>query len=348
MSNKYDDLFLEIENKILDLVKEAKSLNDLNDIRNKYLSKKGEFSVLMNKIREVEDKKVFGEAYNSARKAIEEALSIKVEEFKKLALNEELKKESIDITLPGRNFKSGAMNPFYKVKREIEDIFIGMGYTVESGPEVDSDKYVFELLNIPKDHPARDMQDTLYIDDTLLLRSHTSSVQAHVMENAKGKPIKIICPGKTFRRDDDDMTHSHQFAQVEGLVIDKNINLGNLKATLELFAKKMFSKDAKVRFRSSYFPFTEPSVEVDVSCFSCKGKGCPTCKGTGWIEILGAGMVHPNVLKMSGYDPEVYSGYAFGIGIERVAMLRYGIDDIRRFYQSDVRFIEEFNKKVED
>lgn len=348
MSNKYDDLFLEIENKILDLVKEAKSLNDLNDIRNKYLSKKGEFSVLMNKIREVEDKKAFGEAYNSARKAIEEALSIKVEEFKKLALNEELKKESIDITLPGRNFKSGAMNPFYKVKREIEDIFIGMGYTVESGPEVDSDKYVFELLNIPKDHPARDMQDTLYIDDTLLLRSHTSSVQAHVMENAKGKPIKIICPGKTFRRDDDDMTHSHQFAQVEGLVIDKNINLGNLKATLELFAKKMFSKDAKVRFRSSYFPFTEPSVEVDVSCFSCKGKGCPTCKGTGWIEILGAGMVHPNVLKMSGYDPEVYSGYAFGIGIERVAMLRYGIDDIRRFYQSDVRFIEEFNKKVED
>ena len=240
------------------------------------------------------------------------------------------------------------MNPFYKVKREIEDIFIGMGYTVENGPEVDSDKYVFELLNIPKDHPARDMQDTLYIDDNLLLRSHTSSVQAHVMENAKGKPIKIICPGKTFRRDDDDMTHSHQFAQVEGLVIDKNINLGNLKATLELFAKKMFSKDSKIRFRSSYFPFTEPSVEVDVSCFNCKGKGCSVCKGSGWIEILGAGMVHPNVLKMSGYDPEVYSGYAFGIGIERVAMLRYGIDDIRRFYQSDIRFIEEFNKKVED
>ena len=348
MSNKYDIIFEEIENKILELIVKAKVLDELVDIRNKYLSKKGEFSVLMNKIREVEDKKAFGEAYNLARKKIETRLSEKIAEFQKFALNEQLKSQTIDITLPGINQESGKMNPFYKVKREIEDIFIGMGYTVENGPEVDSDRYVFELLNIPKDHPARDMQDTLYIDDNLLLRSHTSSVQAHVMEKAKGKPIKIICPGKTFRRDDDDMTHSHQFAQVEGLVIDKNINLGNLKATLELFAKKMFSKDAKIRFRSSYFPFTEPSVEVDVSCFACKGKGCSVCKGSGWIEILGAGMVHPNVLKMSGYDPEIYSGYAFGIGIERVAMLRYGIDDIRRFYQSDIRFIEEFNKKVED
>lgn len=348
MENKYENLFSEIEKKILLLIIQAKIMNDLTDIRNKYLSKKGEFSVLMNKIKEADDKKAFGEAYNFARRKIETALSEKIAEFQKMALEEKLKAESIDITLPGKNYNVGVMNPFYKVKREIEDIFIGMGYTVESGPEVDSDKYVFELLNIPKDHPARDMQDTLYIDDNLLLRSHTSSVQAHVMEYANGKPIKIICPGKTFRRDDDDMTHSHQFAQVEGLVIDKNINLGNLKATLELFAKKMFSKDSKIRFRSSYFPFTEPSVEVDVSCFNCKGKGCSVCKGSGWIEILGAGMVHPNVLKMSGYDPEIYSGYAFGIGIERVAMLRYGIDDIRRFYQSDIRFIEEFNKKDED
>lgn len=347
-NKKYDDLFTPLEKEILALIIKAKVLNDLTEIKNKYLSKKGEFSILMNKIREVDDKKAFGEAFNFARKKLETAFNEKVEEFKRLALNEELQKDSLDITLPGNNFKSGAMNPFYKVKREIEDIFVGMGYTVENGPEVDSDKYVFELLNIPKDHPARDMQDTLYIDDNLLLRSHTSSVQAHVMEKANGKPIKIICPGKTFRRDDDDMTHSHQFAQVEGLVIDKDINLGNLKATLELFAKKMFAKDAKIRFRSSYFPFTEPSVEVDVSCFNCKGKGCSVCKGSGWIEILGAGMVHPNVLKMSGYDPEVYSGYAFGIGIERVAMLRYGIDDIRRFYQSDVKFIKEFNKKVED
>ena len=302
----------------------------------------------MSKIREAEDKKAFGEAFNNARNEIEATLEAKLNRFKEEKLNESLKKESVDITLPGNNYKKGIENPFYKVKKEIEDIFVGMGYTVETGPEIDSDKYVFELLNIPKDHPARDMQDTLYIDDTLLLRSHTSSVQAHIMEKAKGKPIKIICPGKTFRRDDDDMTHSHQFAQIEGLVIDKNINLGNLKATLELFAQKMFSKDSKVRFRSSYFPFTEPSVEVDISCFNCHGKGCPTCKGTGWIEILGAGMVHPNVLKMSGYDPEIYSGYAFGVGIERVTMLRYGVDDIRKFYQSDIRFIEEFNKKVEE
>ena len=285
---------------------------------------------------------------NNYNKLLNNLERLKLNRFKEEKLNVSLKKESADITLPGNNYKKGIENPFNKVKKEIEDIFVGMGYTVETGPEIDSDKYVFELLNIPKDHPARDMQDTLYIDDTLLLRSHTSSVQAHIMEKAKGKPIKIICPGKTFRRDDDDMTHSHQFAQIEGLVIDKNINLGNLKATLELFAQKMFSKDSKVRFRSSYFPFTEPSVEVDISCFNCHGKGCPTCKGTGWIEILGAGMVHPNVLKMSGYDPEIYSGYAFGVGIERVTMLRYGVDDIRKFYQSDIRFIEEFNKKVEE
>lgn len=344
----YDYIFEEITENIINLINEASTLDDLNDIKNKYLSKKGEFSKLMSKIREVEDKKSFGEAFNTARKQIEEKYDEKFNRFNEELLNKKLESEEIDITLPGNNLIRGVENPFFKVKKEIEDIFISMGYTVETGPEIDSDKYVFELLNIPKDHPARDMQDTLYIDNNLLLRSHTSSIQAHVMEHANGKPIKIICPGKTYRRDDDDMTHSHQFAQVEGLVIDKNINLGNLKATLELFAKKMFSKDSKIRFRSSYFPFTEPSVEVDVSCFSCHGKGCQTCKGSGWIEILGAGMVHPNVLKMSGYDPKEYSGFAFGIGIERVAMLRYGIDDIRRFYQSDIRFIEQFGKKVED
>lgn len=344
----YSHIFDEITSKIISLVEESKSLEALVEIKNKYLSKKGEFSQLMSKIREVADKKSFGEAFNVARKSIEEKYDEKADKFNQELLNKKLESEQVDITLPGNNLSRGVENPFFKVKKEIEDIFVSMGYTVETGPEIDFDKYVFELLNIPKDHPARDMQDTLYIDNNLLLRSHTSSIQAHVMEHANGKPIKIICPGKTYRRDDDDVTHSHQFAQVEGLVIDKNINLGNLKATLELFAKKMFSKDSKVRFRSSYFPFTEPSVEVDVSCFNCHGKGCPTCKGSGWIEILGAGMVHPNVLKMSGYDPEVYSGFAFGVGIERVAMLRYGIDDIRRFYQSDIRFIEEFSKKVED
>lgn len=332
-----------------DLAKDL-TLEEIVQLKNNYLSKKGELSSLMSEMRNLtnEERKELGMKINETKATLEKLFFDKLELAQEKKLNEELLKDKIDLTLPGTNYLSGYQNPFYKVIKEIEDIFIGMGYSIEDGPEVDKDRYVFELLNIPKDHPARDMQDTLYIDEETLLRSHTSSIQAHVMEKANGQPIKIICPGKTYRRDDDDMTHSHQFAQVEGLVIDKNINLGNLKSTLELFAKKMFSKDTKVRFRSSYFPFTEPSVEVDVSCFNCKGKGCPICKNSGWIEILGAGMVHPNVLKMSGYDPEVYSGFAFGIGIERVAMLRYGINDIRKFYQNDLRFLRQFNKKVED
>lgn len=332
-----------------DLAKDL-TLEEIVQLKNNYLSKKGQLSSLMSEMRNLtnEERKELGMKINETKATLEKLFFYKLELAQEKKLNEELLKDKIDLTLPGTNYLSGYQNPFYKVIKEIEDIFIGMGYSIEDGPEVDKDHYVFELLNIPKDHPARDMQDTLYIDEETLLRSHTSSIQAHVMEKAHGQPIKIICPGKTYRRDDDDMTHSHQFAQVEGLVIDKNINLGNLKSTLELFAKKMFSKDTKVRFRSSYFPFTEPSVEVDVSCFNCKGKGCPICKNSGWIEILGAGMVHPNVLKMSGYDPEVYSGFAFGIGIERVAMLRYGINDIRKFYQNDLRFLRQFNKKVED
>ena len=338
-----------LENSLMELEK-ASSISDVVAVKNLYLSKKGKLSVLMNKMRDlsIEERKTFGKEINDAKITLESRINEKLEKLNKKKLLEELNNETIDITLPGNSLNSGEKNPFYKIIDEIEEIFIGMGYTVEKGSEVDKDHYVFELLNIPKDHPARDMQDTLYIDNETLLRSHTSAVQAHVMEKANGKPIKIICPGKTYRRDDDDMTHSHQFAQVEGLVIDKNINMGNLKATLELFARKMFSKNSEIRFRSSYFPFTEPSVEVDVSCFNCHGKGCNVCKNSGWIEILGAGMVHPNVLKMSGYDPDIYSGFAFGIGIERVAMLRYGIDDIRRFYQNDIRFIKEFNKKVED
>ena len=338
-----------LENSLMELEK-ASSISDVVAVKNLYLSKKGMLSVLMNKMRDlsIEERKTFGKEINDAKITLESRINEKLEKLNKEKLLEELNNETIDITLPGNSLNSGEKNPFYKIIDEIEEIFIGMGYTVEKGSEVDKDHYVFELLNIPKDHPARDMQDTLYIDNETLLRSHTSAVQAHVMEKANGKPIKIICPGKTYRRDDDDMTHSHQFAQVEGLVIDKNINMGNLKATLELFARKMFSKNSEIRFRSSYFPFTEPSVEVDVSCFNCHGKGCNVCKNSGWIEILGAGMVHPNVLKMSGYDPDIYSGFAFGIGIERVAMLRYGIDDIRRFYQNDIRFIKEFNKKVED
>ncbi len=331
-------------------IKEADTIEKINDVRNKYLSKKGSISSLMLKMKEltIEAKKKYGQVVNNARNQVESAINEKLEEAKALELKKQLEKESIDITLPGNNYLSGNENPFYKVLHEIEDIFIGMGYEVHDGPEVVSDEYNFELVNIPKDHPARDMQDSFYINDNLLLRTQTSSMQPQIMRLANGKPIKVICPGKCYRRDDDDMTHSHQFAQVEGLVIDKNINMASLKGTLELFAKQMFSKDSKVRFRSSYFPFTEPSVEVDISCFKCHGKGCPTCKGSGWIEILGAGMVHPNVLKMSGYDPDEYSGFAFGIGIDRVAMLRYGIDDIRRIYSNDIRFINQFNKKIEE
>ena len=327
---------------------EASTLEELANVRIKYLSKKGLISVMMNKIREVEDKKAFGEAFKNCKDSLEAILNSKQEVFQKAKINEELLKEKIDITLNGRDFHEGNINPFFKIIREIEDIFIGMGYTIEDGPEVEKDHYNFELLNIPSDHPARDMQDSFYIDETTLLRTHTSPVQARVMEKNQNKPVKIICPGKVFRRDDDDMTHSHQFAQVECLVIDKNINMGNLKATLELFVKKMFGEKREIRLRSSYFPFTEPSVEVDISCMNCNGKGCSMCKGTGWIEILGAGMVNPKVLEMSGYDSNVYSGFAFGIGIERVAMLRYGIDDIRRFYQNDIRFLNSFVKKVED
>ncbi|MBO8427015.1 MAG: phenylalanine--tRNA ligase subunit alpha [Firmicutes bacterium] len=343
---KFKEILTELESKL----NNVNSLNELVEIRNEYLSKKGIVSSLMSKMKEltVEEKKTYGKEVNELKTSVEKLISEKQIKVNEIEQEKRFKEEKIDISLPPISHHVGKENPFYKIIDEIEEIFIGMGYKVEKGPEVDKDHFVFELLNIPKDHPARDMQDTLYIDNETLLRSHTSAVQAHVMQKEGGKPIKIICPGKTYRRDDDDMTHSHQFAQVEGLVIDKNINLGNLKATLELFAKKMFSKDSKIRFRSSYFPFTEPSVEVDVSCFNCHGKGCNICKNSGWIEILGAGMVHPNVLKMNGYNPEVYSGFAFGIGIERVAMLRYGIDDIRRFYQNDIRFIDEFNKKVED
>ena len=343
---KFKEILIELESKLHNV----NSLNELVEIRNEYLSKKGIISSLMSKMKEltVEEKKTYGKEVNELKTSVEKLISEKQIKVNEIEQEKRFKEEKIDISLPPISHHVGKENPFYKIIDEIEEIFIGMGYKVEKGPEVDKDHFVFELLNIPKDHPARDMQDTLYIDNETLLRSHTSAVQAHVMQKEGGKPIKIICPGKTYRRDDDDMTHSHQFAQVEGLVIDKNINLGNLKATLELFAKKMFSKDSKIRFRSSYFPFTEPSVEVDVSCFNCHGKGCNICKNSGWIEILGAGMVHPNVLKMNGYNPEVYSGFAFGIGIERVAMLRYGIDDIRRFYQNDIRFIDEFNKKVED
>ena len=328
---------------------EKVTLSDvLQEIKIKYLAKKSALMSLMSQLGTLppEERKEVGQLLNTVRNNISELIAQKEDELRKAELQKKLEKEQIDISLPGKSVEVGGTNPFYVVKDEITDIFLNMGFDVADGPEVETDLFNFELLNIPKDHPARDMQDTFYISDNVLLRTHTSPVQAHTMQEAEGKPIRIICPGKTYRRDDDDATHSHQFAQIEGLVIDRNINIGHLKATLELFVKKMFGEKREIRLRPSYFPFTEPSVEVDITCANCNGKGCSMCKGTGYIEILGGGMVHPNVLKMNGYDPEVYSGFAFGIGIERVAILRYGIDDIRKFYQNDVRFLHQYRKKA--
>lgn len=318
----------------------------LEEAYNKYLSKKGEISQLMSQMGKLpkEEKASFGKAVNDARNAATVAYQAKRAEIEKKKLAERLEKEAIDITLPAKNKNIGHINPYYAVIDEVTDIFLDMGYQVVEGRDVETDRFNFELLNVPKDHPARDMQDTYYLEGSdLLLRTQTSAAQAHTMLEKEVKtPIRMISPGKAYRRDDDDMTHSHQFAQIEALVVDHNISMANLKATLELFAKKMFGEKREIRLRSSYFPFTEPSVEVDVSCFACGGKGCKTCKGTGWIEILGAGMVNPKVLEACGYDPKEWSGFAFGVGVERVAMLRYGIDDIRRIYTDDVRFLKDY------
>ena len=338
----------EIVNEALSLISQASNSDDIQNIRNQFLSKKSELMSLMSTLGNLssEERKNAGQELNLAKGKIAEALDAKQKEIAKKELDEKLKKEEIDISLPGNTYQVGGKNPFHIIIDEMIEIFTGMGFEVADGPEVEDDRHNFELLNIPKDHPARDMQDTFYISENILLRTHNSPVQARTMEAKEGKPVRIICPGKTYRRDDDDATHSHQFAQIEGLVIDKNINIGHLKATLELFARKMFGEKREIRLRPSFFPFTEPSVEVDITCSNCDGKGCSMCKGTGYIEILGGGMVHPNVLKMNGYDPEVYSGFAFGIGIERTAMLRYGIDDVRKFYQNDVRFLHQHKKKA--
>lgn len=341
-----EDQIKELHEKAVEEIEACDDLETLGTIRNAYLSKKSPLMALMSRMKELsgEARAAFGKHINDAKNEIAERLEAKRKALEERKIEKQLEEETIDISLPGKEMKKGAKNPFYKIQDEIIDIFASMGYEIVEGPEVESDHYNFELMNIPHDHPARDMQDSFYIDENTLMRTHTSPVQARVMEQKKGQPIRIICPGKTYRRDDDDATHSHQFAQIEGLVVDKDINLGHLKTTLELFLKKMYGEKREIRLRSSYFQFTEPSVEVDISCYECGGKGCSVCKGSGWIEILGGGMVHPNVLRMSGYDPDVYQGFAFGIGIERVAMLRYGIDDIRRFYQDDVRFLHQFKK----
>ena len=331
--------------KALDSLRQVVDTFSLDGFFSKYLAKKGEINGLMSQMKEVpnEEKASFGAAVNEARNKVTKAFEEKKHALEEEALKKKLEAQAIDISLPGTTSTLGKVNPFYGIIDEVTDIFLSMGFEVTEGTEVENDRFNFELLNVPKDHPSRDMQDTFYFSADTLLRTQTSGSQAHrMLEATKKGPIRMISPGKVYRHDDDDATHSHQFGQIEGLVVDKNISIANLKATLELFAKKMFGEKREIRLRSSYFPFTEPSVEVDVSCFKCGGEGCSTCKGTGWIEILGAGMVNPKVLEMCGYDPDEYSGFAFGIGIERVAMLRYGIDDIRRFYQNDVRFLKDF------
>ncbi|WP_066292609.1 phenylalanine--tRNA ligase subunit alpha [Bacillus sp. FJAT-29937] len=336
----------ELQSEALDKISQASNLKELNDIRVSYLGKKGPITEVLKGMGKLsaEERPIMGALANEVRDAIAAGIESKQSQLEEAAVQQKLAGEKIDVTLPGRPVKTGNHHPLTSIVEEIEDLFIGMGYTIAEGPEVESDYYNFEALNLPKDHPARDMQDSFYITEDILLRTQTSPVQARTMEKHSGKgPVKIICPGKVFRRDNDDATHSHQFMQIEGLVVDENIRMSDLKGTLELFAKKLFGEDREIRLRPSFFPFTEPSVEVDVSCFKCGGSGCNICKKTGWIEILGAGMVHPNVLEMSGFDSKKYTGFAFGMGVERIAMLKYGIDDIRHFYTNDVRFLKQFS-----
>lgn len=341
-----------MENILEELKNDLQTINtehELNEIKTKYLGKKGSITELSSKIKDLpnEEKKTFGANLNKLKTEATNLLDTKREELETEILNKKLEEESIDISLPATKIPMGAPNIVEKIVEEVEELLMSMGYDVVDGPEIEKDEYNFEMLNLPKGHPARDAQDTFYIEgEELLLRSQTSPVQIRTMLEGKGKtPIRMICPGKTYRRDDDDATHSHQFMQIEGLLIDKNVSLSDLKGTFDVIAKHLFGEDCKTRFRPSYYPFTEPSVETDISCHSCKGKGCNICKNTGWITVSGAGMVHPNVLKNCGYDPKEWQGFAFGFGAERLAMLKYGIDDLRAFYMTDIRETKNFDRK---
>ena len=338
-----------LKSEVLQKIESAKDLKEVNDLRVEYLGKKGPINELTSHMRELdaEGKKEFGMVLNDLKQTVTAALDEKKNAFETAELNAKLQSEKIDVTLPATKIPVGAPNILEKIIEEVEEVFMSMGYDVVDGPEIEEDKYNFEMLNIPKGHPARDAQDTFYIEDeSILLRSQTSPVQVRTMLAAGGKePVRMICPGKTYRRDADDATHSHQFMQIEGLLVDKNIRLSDLKGTFDVIAKKLFGEDCVTRFRPSYYQFTEPSVETDISCFVCKGKGCPLCTNTGWITVSGAGMVHPNVLRGCGYDPKEWSGFAFGFGAERLAMLKYGINDIRTFYQTDLRESATFDRK---
>ena len=332
-----------IKEEALRQIESSEALERLNDIRVSYLGKKGELTNLLKSMKDVapEDRPKVGQMVNDVRGLIEGRLEEAKTALARKAREEQLKREVIDVTLPARTNNVGHCHPNTIALEEVERIFVGMGYEVVEGPEVEYDRYNFEKLNIPKGHPARDEQDTFYINENILLRSQTSPVQVRTME--KGRlPIRMIAPGRVFRSDEVDATHSPSFHQIEGLVIDRNITFADLKGTLAEFARELFGPETKVKFRPHHFPFTEPSAEVDVTCFKCGGSGCRFCKGSGWIEILGCGMVHPHVLEMCGIDPDEYSGFAFGVGLERIALLKYEIDDMRLLYENDIRFLKQF------
>ncbi len=343
------DRLKQLREKGLVEIDKAKNEETLNDVRVKLTGRKSELTEILHSMKNIDpsDRREVGQRVNKLRDLFNSKLDDAKTEIVEALVEEQLNKEKIDVTLPGRELHLGTKHPINIILDDLEKYFIGMGYRVVQGPEIETDHYCFEMMNLPKDHPARDMQETFYIDPENLLRSQTSGDQARVLEKhdfTKG-PLKMVGPGKVYRRDDDDATHSHQFMQMEGLVVDKNITMGDLKGTLELMAKHIFGQDRETRLRPSYFPFTEPSVEMDVSCFNCNGEGCSICKYTGWIEVLGAGMVHPNVIENAGIDSNVYGGFAFGVGLDRFAILKYGIDDIRDFYTNDVRFLEQFSRE---
>ncbi|WP_420214412.1 phenylalanine--tRNA ligase subunit alpha [Limosilactobacillus mucosae] len=339
----------ELRQQGLNEIANSDDLKNVNDIRVKLLGKKGPITNVLRGMRDLsaEERPKVGKFANEVRDELQQALEDKKSSLEQALMNAKLQSESIDVTLPGTPVAQGQPHVIQQIIDQLVDLFIGMGYEVAVGDEVEQEEYNFEKLNLPKDHPARDMQDTFYITPSVLMRTQTSPMQARMMEKhdfSKG-PLKMISPGKVYRRDTDDATHSHQFHQVEGLVVGEHVTMADLKGTLEVVAQNLFGDQLKVRLRPSYFPFTEPSVEADVTCFNCLGKGCAICKGTGWIEVLGAGMVHPNVLKMSGVDPDVYGGFAFGLGPDRFAMIKYGVEDIRDFYQNDMRFLTQFDQK---
>lgn len=341
-----------IKETILNNLQNIKDINSLTELKNKYLSKKGEISSLLANLgsMDIEERKTYGSLVNTLKQEVTKLISDKETTIKEEILNKKLESEDIDITLPATKIPVGSPCILEKLILDVEEIFMSMGYDVIDGPEIELDKYNFEMLNLPKGHPAREAQDTFYVKgEELLLRSQTSPVQVRTMLKGEGKkPIRVICPGKTYRRDDDDATHSHQFTQIEGLLVDKNISLSDLKGTIDLAAKKLYGIDTKTRFHPSYYPFTEPSVEVDITCCNCHGTGCNVCKQTGWVTVCGAGIVHPNVLKMAGYDPNEWSGFAFGFGAERLAMIKYDINDIRVFYNNDLREIKTFDRKEKE